>query len=72
VAEAGFTSAVTVRTGVNGADADPLELDRTLVYGEETLSTFAARFDGRLDVPTRLRSFVLNRSRAKFFRIRKA
>jgi peptidoglycan/xylan/chitin deacetylase (PgdA/CDA1 family) len=71
VAEAGFTSAVTVRAGVNGAGADPLELARTLVYGEEPLATFAARFDGKLDVQTRLRSFVLNRSRAKFFRIRK-
>jgi peptidoglycan/xylan/chitin deacetylase (PgdA/CDA1 family) len=72
VDEAGFTSAVTVRAGVNAAEADPLELARTLIYGEEPLETFAARFDGKLDVQTRLRSFVLNRSRAKFFRIRKA
>jgi peptidoglycan/xylan/chitin deacetylase (PgdA/CDA1 family) len=72
VSEAGFTSAVTVRAGVNGAAADPLELARTIVYGEEPLDAFTARFDGKLDVQTRLRSFVLDRSRAKFFRIRKA
>jgi peptidoglycan/xylan/chitin deacetylase (PgdA/CDA1 family) len=72
VIEAGYTSAVTVRTGVNRAGADPFALARTIPYGEESLDTFAARFDGKLDVQTRLRSFVLDRSRAHFFRFRKA
>ena len=72
VAAAGFTSAVTVHAGVNLPETDPFELARTVVYGEEPLEAFAARFDGRLDMPTRLRSFVLGRARTTFFRIRKA
>jgi peptidoglycan/xylan/chitin deacetylase (PgdA/CDA1 family) len=72
VIEAGYTSAVTVRTGVNSAGCDPFALARTIPYGEESLDTFAARFGGKLDVQTRLRSFVLDRSRAKFSRFRKA
>jgi peptidoglycan/xylan/chitin deacetylase (PgdA/CDA1 family) len=71
VIQAGFTSAVTVRTGVNGPGCDPFALARTIPYGEESLETFAARFDGKLDVQTRIRSFVLDRSRATFFRFRK-
>lgn len=72
VIDAGYTSAVTVRTGVNSAGCDPFALARTIAYGEETLDTFAARFDGKLDKQTRLRSFVLNRTRAQSFRFRKA
>ena len=71
VIQAGYASAVTVRTGVNGPGCDPFALARTIPYGEESLDTFAARFDGKLDVQTRIRSFVLNRSRATFFRFRK-
>jgi peptidoglycan/xylan/chitin deacetylase (PgdA/CDA1 family) len=72
VAAAGFANAVTVRAGVNTSETDPYELARTIVYGEEPLEAFVARFDGRLDTPTRLRSFVLGRARKTFFRIRKA
>jgi peptidoglycan/xylan/chitin deacetylase (PgdA/CDA1 family) len=72
VIEAGYTNAVTVRVGVNVADTDPFALARTIPYGEESIDTFAARFDGKLDVQTRLRSFVLNRSRAHFLRFRNA
>ena len=73
VDEAGFTTAVTVRCGVNTAATDPLALARTIVYGEDSLATFAARFDGKLDEQTRLRTFVLDRSRsrARFSRFRK-
>jgi peptidoglycan/xylan/chitin deacetylase (PgdA/CDA1 family) len=71
VVAAGFTNAVTVHAGVNTSATDPYELARTIVYGEEPLEAFVARFDGRLDVPTRLRSFVLGRARTTFVRIRK-
>jgi peptidoglycan/xylan/chitin deacetylase (PgdA/CDA1 family) len=61
VAEAGYEGAVTVHAGVNAEGADRYALARTLVYGGEPLSAFAARFDGRLDAPSPLRARVLRR-----------
>jgi peptidoglycan/xylan/chitin deacetylase (PgdA/CDA1 family) len=61
VIEAGYQGAVTVRAGVNGGNADRHALARTLIYGGEPLSAFAARFDGRLDRPSGLRNLVLRR-----------
>lgn len=59
VAEEGYEGAVTVHAGVNGEGADRFALARTLVYGGEPFSAFAARFDGRLDAPSLLRTGVL-------------
>jgi peptidoglycan/xylan/chitin deacetylase (PgdA/CDA1 family) len=61
VAEAGYDGAVTVHAGVNAEDADRFALARTVVYGGEALAAFAARFDGLLDAPSRLRTRVLRR-----------
>jgi peptidoglycan/xylan/chitin deacetylase (PgdA/CDA1 family) len=61
VEEAGYEGAVTVHAGVNAEDADRFALARTVVYGGEALPAFAARFDGRLDTPSRLRTRVLRR-----------
>jgi peptidoglycan/xylan/chitin deacetylase (PgdA/CDA1 family) len=61
VVDAGYEGAVTVRAGVNHQDTDRYALARTVVYGGEPLSAFVARFDGRLDRPSRLRAIVLGR-----------
>jgi peptidoglycan/xylan/chitin deacetylase (PgdA/CDA1 family) len=58
-AEAGYEASLTVNGGVNDAASDRHALARTVIYGGESLATFAARFDGRFDAPSRVRALVL-------------
>jgi peptidoglycan/xylan/chitin deacetylase (PgdA/CDA1 family) len=60
-AEAGYGASLTVNGGVNDAASDRQALARTVVYGGESLPTFAARFDGKFDAPSRVRALVLAR-----------
>jgi peptidoglycan/xylan/chitin deacetylase (PgdA/CDA1 family) len=60
-AEAGYRAALTVHGGVSDGRSNRHALARTVVYGGEPLATFAARFDGHFDAPSRMRALVLAR-----------
>jgi peptidoglycan/xylan/chitin deacetylase (PgdA/CDA1 family) len=60
-AEAGYSASLTVHGGISDGRSDRQALARTVVYGGEPLSTFAARFDGCFDAPSRMRTLVLAR-----------
>jgi peptidoglycan/xylan/chitin deacetylase (PgdA/CDA1 family) len=51
VRAAGFRAAVTTRAGVNDHGTPPLELRRTMVYGEDSRADFAVKIAGLVDSP---------------------
>jgi peptidoglycan/xylan/chitin deacetylase (PgdA/CDA1 family) len=56
VREAGYAAAMTTLQGVNNAGADPHQLRRTLIYGEDGPTEFALKLAGMLDAPPLLRT----------------
>jgi peptidoglycan/xylan/chitin deacetylase (PgdA/CDA1 family) len=61
----GLRGAVSVVPGVNGADADPTSLRRTMVVGNERPAEFRAILEGACDTPS-----LVARSRAAARRLR--